>query len=60
MRQSDWRYLNCGRLDVEERKNHADLIETFKLIKGLSTVLYSLFFELDKKSQEPGDTGTKL
>jgi hypothetical protein len=43
-----------GLWTLEERRNRADLIETFKLIKGLSAVPYQLFFELDKNSRTRG------
>ena len=48
------RLRKLGLWTLEERRNRADLIETFKLIKGMSTVLHELFFELDKNSTTRG------
>ena len=39
---------------LEERRNRADLIETFKLVKGLSGIRYENFFEIDTESRTRG------
>ena len=48
------RLRKLGLWTLEERRNGTDLIETFKLIKGMSTVPHELFFELDKNSRTSG------
>ena len=43
-----------GLWSLEERRNRADLIETFKLVKGLSGVRYEDFFEIDTEQRTRG------
>ena len=43
-----------GLWTLEERRNRADLIETFKMIKGMSSVPYENFFDLDSDSRTRG------
>ena len=39
---------------LEERRNRADLIETFKLFKGLTGIPYTTFFEVAADSSTRG------
>ena len=39
---------------LEERRNRADLIEAFKLFKGLTDVPYTTFFQLATDSNTGG------
>lgn len=48
------RLKRLGLLTLEERRNRTDLIETFKLIKGISSVPYQHFFDLDHDSRTRG------
>ena len=40
----------------EERRVRGDLIETFKLLKGIANLDYSLFFKLSRDSKVRGHT----
>ena len=46
------RVLNIWSL--EERRNRADLLETFKVVKGLSTMPANSFFEISKDKRTRG------
>ena len=48
------RIEELGLWSLEERRNRADLIETFKLVKGLSGVRYENFFEIDAEPRTRG------
>jgi ribonucleases P/MRP protein subunit RPP40 len=48
------RLRTLGLWTLEERRNRADLIETFKLIKGISPIPYDIFFELVRDSRTRG------
>ena len=41
---------------LEERRIRGDLIEAFKLLKGIANLDYSLFFKLSGDSQVRGQT----
>jgi len=51
----DERLAKLGLWSLEERKNRADLIETFKLVKGMTRVPYKVFF---KSTARPGHAVT--
>jgi len=42
---------------LEDRRVRADLIEVFKMFRGLSVVDIGTFFELDKSSRTRGHSG---
>jgi len=48
------RLCKLGLWSLEERRNRADLIEIYKMIKGLSTVLWSRFFSRSENSVTRG------
>ena len=48
------RIKELGLWSLEERRNRADLIETFKLVKRLSGIRYENFFEIDTESRTRG------
>jgi len=39
---------------LEERRNRADLIEVFKLFRGISTLPFEIFFQLDMDKRTRG------
>jgi ribonuclease P/MRP protein subunit RPP40 len=43
-----------GLTSLEDRRNRGDLIEVFKMIKGISKVNYRIFFTLDANSRTRG------
>jgi len=50
----DERLAKLGLWSLEERRNRADLIETFKLVKGMTRVPYEVFFEIDHSARTRG------
>jgi ribonucleases P/MRP protein subunit RPP40 len=48
------RLKDLGLWSLEERKNRADLIEVFKLLKGFSNVPLAQLFEMDNSSRTKG------
>jgi hypothetical protein len=48
------RLKELGLWSLEERRNRADLIETFKMMKGLSGVRYEDFFKIDTEQRTRG------
>ena len=47
----DERLAKLGLWSLEEPRNRADLIETFKLVKGMTRVPYEVFFEIDHSAR---------
>jgi hypothetical protein len=43
-----------GWTSLEDRRNRSDLIEVFKMIKGISKVKYRISFTLDANSRTQG------
>ena len=41
-------------MTLEERRNHSDLVELFKISKGLSAIPWSLFFHVDNSKRTSG------
>jgi len=48
-----WPFLVYGR-SLEERRIRADLIEVFKIMKGLSNLNPDMFFDIDSTSRTRG------
>jgi len=45
-----------GLWSLEERRNRADLIEVFKIMRGYSSIPVDSFFEVSKDGRTRGDT----
>ena len=50
----DWLGLRLGLMTLGERRNWADLIELFRISKGLSAISLESFFELDTSGRTRG------
>lgn len=48
------RLISCGLISLEKRRERGDLIQVFKLVKGLDNIDYRRFFELASNSKTRG------
>ena len=55
-RPYDERIAALGLWTLEERRNRTDMIEVFKMMRGLTTVSYKLFFEVETDQRTRGNS----